>query len=103
MRFVGPVDTVVTGMLADHLIAVLREALANAAKHAQASRVEVLVQFADGILSLVVTDDGVGISESGRLSGLANVTARADELGGRCVIERIGESGGTRLRWTVRL
>jgi signal transduction histidine kinase len=103
VRFVGPVDSVTTPMLTDHLIAVLREALTNAAKHARANTVEILVQFADGVLSLVVTDDGVGIGDGGRLSGLANLTARADELGGVCSVERVDESGGTRLRWSVRL
>ncbi len=103
VRFVGPVDSVTTPMLTDHLIAVLREALTNAAKHARANTVEILVQFADGVLSLVVTDDGVGIGDGGRLSGLANLTARADELGGVCAVERVDESGGTRLRWSVRL
>lgn len=103
VRFAGPVDSVTTPMLTDHLIAVVREALTNAAKHARASTVEILVQFADGVLSLVVTDDGVGIGDGGRLSGLANITARADELGGVCSVERVDEVGGTRLRWSVRL
>ena len=103
VRFVGPVDSVTTSMLNDHLIAVLREALTNAAKHAQASTVEILVQFADGVLELVVTDDGVGIGDGGRLSGLANITARASELGGVCAVERVDDAGGTRLRWSVRL
>lgn len=103
VRFVGPVDSVMNPMLTDHAIAVLREALTNAAKHARASTVEVLLQFGDGMLSLMVTDDGVGITESGRRSGLANITARANELGGVCSVERVDESGGTRLRWSVRL
>ena len=103
VRFVGPVDSVMNPMLTDHAIAVLREALTNAAKHARASTVEVLMQFSDGVLSLIVTDDGVGITDSGRRSGLANITARADELGGVCAVERVDEFGGTRLRWSVRL
>lgn len=103
VRFVGPVDSVSTPMLTDHLIAVLREALTNAAKHARAQTVEILVQFSEGVLSLMVTDDGVGIGDGGRLSGLANITARADELGGVCTVERVDDSGGTRLRWSVRL
>jgi signal transduction histidine kinase len=103
VRFVGPVDSVMTPMLTDHVIAVLREALTNAAKHARAARIEVLVQFADGMLCLIVTDDGVGISENNRRSGLANINARAAELGGVCTVERVNEAGGTRLRWSVRL
>ena len=50
-------------------------------------------------LLLVVTDDGVGLADAGRRSGLANMSARAADLGGECTIERVSEAGGTRLRW----
>ena len=103
VRFAGPVDSVMTPMLVDHVVAVLRESLTNAAKHARASRVEVLLQVADGRITLSVTDDGVGIDDHGRRSGIANITARADDLGGVCRVERVDESGGTRLHWSVRL
>ncbi len=103
VRFVGAVDSSTSSVQTDQLIAVLREALTNAAKHAQAERVEVLVEVGDGRLHLTVTDDGVGFSDGGRRSGLANLASRAAQLRGTFAVERVGESGGTRLRWAVPL
>jgi signal transduction histidine kinase len=100
VRFTGPVDTLVGEVVADHLLAVLREALSNVARHAQASSVGVDVAV-DGIAAtLVVTDDGVGIAPGGRRSGLANLSERAAQLGGSFTAEP-GTTGGTLLTWTV--
>nr|BFE78114.1 hypothetical protein GCM10020093_007150 [Planobispora longispora] len=82
--------------------AVLREALSNVARHARASRVQVLVGVSEGTLLLEVTDDGVGIPEGGRRSGLRNLAERAERLGGAFTAER-AEGGGSRLRWRVPL
>jgi len=103
VRFVGAVDSSASTAHTDQLVAVVREALTNAAKHAQADRVEVLVSVEGTRLTLVVTDDGVGVSGTGRRSGLANLSARADQLGGSFVVERVSEAGGTRLTWQVPL
>lgn len=103
VRFTGPVDSVVTRVLAENIVAVLRESLTNAAKHAQASRVDMLLETSDGILALTVTDDGVGIDNGGRRSGLANILARAQSLGGQCFVERVADTGGTRVHWAIRL
>jgi len=103
VRFGGPVDTMVAVDTADHLMAALREALTNASKHASAQHVEVTVKIDRGHVVLIVADDGVGIPSEGpeRQSGVANVAARAEQLGGTCQLERVAESGGTRLTWTV--
>jgi signal transduction histidine kinase len=101
VRFVGPVDTLAGPPINDHVIAVLREALANAAKHAQAKRVDVVIEADAQSLLLLVTDDGVGLTDSGRRSGVANMSTRAAQLGGECNIERVSGDGGTRLRWRV--
>jgi signal transduction histidine kinase len=105
VRFAGPVDSMLTPDATDQLIAALREALTNAAKHANARKVEVILQIDRGEVALVVTDDGVGIDSerAGRRSGVANVAVRAQELGGSCVLERVSEEGGTRLTWCVPL
>ena len=105
VRFSGPIDSVVTKAAADHLVAALREALTNAAKHARARRVDVVILLDEGNVVLVVTDDGVGVSGdgSGRRSGVANIAARAQDLGGSCRLERVSEEGGTRLTWSVPL
>ena len=101
VRFVGPVDTWATSATVEHVVAVLREALTNAAKHAQADRVDVIVEADTSSLTIIVTDDGVGLGESTRRSGLANMSARAESLGGECVIESLADAGGTRVRWSV--
>ncbi|MFB6980700.1 sensor histidine kinase [Streptomyces scopuliridis] len=109
-RFVGPVDSV--GELAGkNLIAALREALSNAFRHAHATRIEVVldstVRLPDGgrAVRLSVADDGVGIPEGGRRSGLRNLKRRAESLGGSSTCERgIGEGGrGTTVVWEVPL
>jgi signal transduction histidine kinase len=103
VRFAGPVDSMLTTEAADHLVAALREALTNAAKHADARRVEVVVMVEHGDVVLVVTDDGVGIDEEGpgRRSGVANIASRSQDLGGNCRLERVSDAGGTRLTWRV--
>ncbi|MBR7825644.1 GAF domain-containing protein [Actinospica sp. MGRD01-02] len=100
VRFTGPVDTLVPEDVAEHLLAVLREALSNAARHARAGKVDVEVA-ADGThVTLTVIDDGVGIPAGGRRSGLANLAERAQQLGGRFSAEP-GVDGGTVLVWDV--
>lgn len=101
VRFVGPVDSMASPSLHEHVIAVLREALANAAKHAQARRVDVVVEADASSILLVVSDDGIGLTDSGRRSGLSNMAARAADLGGDCTIEPVSGEGGTRVRWRV--
>ena len=88
---------------ADHLIAALREALTNAARHAHAGRVDVAIEVIASEVILIVTDDGVGlpIHGPGRRSGAANLDARAIGLGGSCALERVSDIGGTRLTWRV--
>lgn len=105
VRFAGPVDSMLAPEVTEHLVAALREALTNAARHANARRVEVIVQIEGGDVVLVVTDDGVGLATdgAGRRSGVANIDSRAQELGGSCLLQRVSESGGTRLTWRVPL
>ncbi len=91
--------------VAEQALAALREALSNAARHASASQVEVTVDIGpDGILSVQVTDDGVGIPADGRRSGLRNLAARADKLGGELRLSPADPDApapGTRLEWRV--
>ena len=78
IRFDGPIDAAVDQSLAEDLLAVLREALTNIAKHAHATRAEVGVEVRDQRLSLVVIDDGVGYSpESVHGNGIGNLRTRA--------------------------
>jgi signal transduction histidine kinase len=102
LRFDGPVDTLVPPVTADHLVAVVRESLSNAARHAQATRVTVLLAAGDDVV-LTVTDDGVGMPAAAALSGLANLRRRASELGGTLVLAPGSDGRGTTLRWQVPL
>jgi signal transduction histidine kinase len=98
VRLTGLVDTTVPPDVADHLLAVLREALSNAARHAGASRVEVVLEVGDEA-HLLVRDDGGGVpADSGRRSGLANLADRATAVGGTFRVGP-GPSGGTDLVW----
>nr|WP_162824542.1 GAF domain-containing protein [Peterkaempfera bronchialis] len=98
----GLLDTDVPAAVADHVVAVLREALSNAARHARATQVEIVLRAADAEVVLTVTDDGVGIPEGGRRSGLRNLAERADQLGGTLLLESPSD-GGTRLIWRAPL
>ena len=66
---------------------VASEALANAAKHAQASVAEVRVETRDGVLELAIKDDGVGGADPARGSGLIGLADRVEVLGGTIAIE----------------
>jgi signal transduction histidine kinase len=101
VAFAGPVDLVVSGALTDDVLAVAREALANATRHAAASRTSVSLQVNDSAVVLAVVDDGRGMSDTGRRSGIANLEARAEARGGTFTID--SNSGGTRVTWTVPL
>ena len=81
LRMAGPLDQDVSPDAAEHLLAVLREALSNTARHASATKADVTVE-AGAQLTLTVRDNGVGIRETGRRSGLADLAERAATLGG---------------------
>lgn len=76
------------------LFRIAQEALTNVAKHAQARHVTVTVQVKDGILRLVIADDGIGFDlahlaepDGSRGWGLLTMAERAEAVGGRCWIE----------------
>jgi signal transduction histidine kinase len=76
---------------------VASEALANAGKHAQASRVRIAVREADGLLALTIADDGVGGADPARGSGLVGLRDRIAAVGG--TLEVVSPPGaGTTLR-----
>ncbi|MFF4169808.1 GAF domain-containing sensor histidine kinase [Streptomyces sp. NPDC001744] len=110
-RFLGPIDSTVGELTGKNLVAALREALSNAFRHAGAGRIEVVVDagatLPDGSagVRLSVADDGVGLPEGGRRSGLRNLARRAESLGGASWCgPGIGEGGGgTALIWEAPL
>jgi signal transduction histidine kinase len=101
LRMAGRLDQDVPAETGEHLLGALREALSNAARHASATKVDITVE-AGADLVLIVRDDGTGIKETGRRSGLANLADRAQLLGGTLHAQPAG-GGGTELRWCVPL
>ncbi|KQV19370.1 histidine kinase [Kitasatospora sp. Root107] len=101
LRMTGLLDVTVPPEFVDEALAVLQEALSNAARHAEATAVEVSVA-AGAELLLTVTDNGCGLPAGGRRSGLANLADRAADLGGSFEA-RAGAEGGTELVWRVPL
>ncbi|MFD9000669.1 GAF domain-containing sensor histidine kinase [Streptomyces sp. NPDC059582] len=109
-RFVGAVDERVGDLTGMNLVAALREVLSNAFRHAGASRIDVVVDatvtLPDGRpgVRLTVADDGVGIVEGGRRSGLRNLERRAESLGGGSRYgPGTGDGGGTTVVWQAPL
>jgi signal transduction histidine kinase len=101
LRLGSGLDSRASGELSDQVLAVLREALSNAARHAAATRVDVTVDTDDaGMLTVLVRDNGCGIAETGRRSGLANMSDRAEHLGGKLRLSPV-DGGGTELEWKV--
>ncbi|WP_308250189.1 GAF domain-containing sensor histidine kinase [Sphaerisporangium fuscum] len=98
----GQLDNEVPAEVAEHMLAVLREALSNIVRHARASRADVTARTAQRWLTLTVEDNGVGVPGDGRRSGLRNLAERAEKLGGSFLLTT-PEPGGTRLEWTVPL
>ncbi|WP_432476213.1 GAF domain-containing protein [Nocardioides sp. GXQ0305] len=102
VRSRGPVDTVVDERMAGELLAVLREALSNVARHAGASLAVVELVTGSGFLELCVIDDGDGLPGVRNESGLANARRRAVDLGGELALGP-ADGGGTRFAWRVPL
>lgn len=97
----GLVDLVVRDGLADDVLAVARESLSNVAKHARAGTAALTVSVVGDDVVVEVQDDGVGVGDSRRRSGLANLEKRALERAGRFSVD--SDAHGTRVRWSGRL
>jgi two-component system sensor histidine kinase DevS len=100
--FEGPIDTVLTTEIREHMLATLREALSNVTKHAHASHVSIEVVVDGNELFLRVRDDGAGIAniEAEAGNGLPNMRERAASFGGKCEITTPA-GGGTQIDWRV--
>lgn len=107
-------DDFIVPPLSDDVVAVVREGLANAARHAHATSVQVCVVVqtvrADalpgvsypGEVTVEVTDDGVGLDQlSGRRSGTGNLASRARQHGGTFALEPNPSGRGTTVTWTA--
>ena len=100
LRILGPVDTAVPSSVSEQLLAVLREALSNIARHALADQAEVEIAAMPDEVVLTVTDNGTGLPAERTESGLRNARRRASAQGGVFELEP-NEPSGTVLRWRV--
>ncbi len=95
----GPIETI-DDAVRPHLGPVLREAITNTVRHAQASSVRIAITAADTV-TVRVDDDGVGVPDEvlgGH--GLKNLASRAEELGGSVSVSARPD-GGTTFLWQV--
>jgi signal transduction histidine kinase len=100
--FEGPVDTTIPDIVGEHLLAVIREAVTNIGRHAQASTAAVAISVVDGECRLRIVDDGRGMKTSGPGGGLGlgNIGRRAEKMHGEFHVESPA-AGGTVLIWQV--
>jgi signal transduction histidine kinase len=86
-----------------NLFLAFEESLSNVLKHAQASRVEVLITFEQGCLQIRVRDNGIGFtptvgnagSSGGKRNGLKNMLQRLADVRGECQVESQPGQGAT--------
>ena len=97
--FNGPVDILSDPDLTADVAAVVREGLTNVARHAGASRAQVTVTGTTSRMTVSVSDNGAGLGDTGRRSGLDNLRRRAEQRSGTLAVEDAGP--GTRLVWTA--
>ena len=85
------------------LFSIAHNALANAFLHAQASGVEVRLDFEARCTRLSIIDDGVGLPEdyAARGRGFGGMEADAERMGGRLIVESGGPGGGTTITCVV--
>ena len=98
----GPINSAVSNRIRSQLLAVVRESLSNAARHAKSSSVHLDISVREGRAVVVVADNGVGTGEITRESGLRNIRERAEDLGGSLVL-RGNDPRGTVVEWSVPL
>lgn len=101
VRLSGLLDTL-PDAIGDDVLAVLREALTNVARHARATATEVELTARPDRVDLDVRDDGVGLGDTTRRSGLANLRRRAEQRGGTLAVAA-GSPRGTHLTWSIPL
>ena len=101
LSLTGDLSERVPDDIAGNMLGALRESLSNAARHAAASRIDVIVEVGSDLI-LVVRDNGVGLRDATRRSGLANLAERAEQLGGTLKVGA-ADGRGTELHWQVPL
>ena len=101
LKIAAGIDADIGQHCAHHTVQAVREILSNVVRHSDASAVQIQVDIKDNLVEVVVRDNGVGFMPNiGPGRGLRNLSSRARELGGDCVIKsEIGR--GTMVQWTA--
>ena len=99
----GPLDFGLDDDLVTDCEAVLREGITNIARHARATRADVKIAVGGQQVQIEISDDGRGLGDADRRSGLANMRQRAEQHGGTLEVSEAADGTGTRLVWTVPL
>ncbi len=102
VQFSGALDWISEADLIDDILAVAREGLSNCARHAQATAVTLSVALYGQLVTVEVTDNGRGVAQSARSSGLSHMRHRAERHLGTLTIS-MPNGGGTHLIWTAEL
>ena len=96
-------ETVLNGEVRRNFFLCVKEALNNAAKHAQAKNILVKLELEHKRLVVTVNDDGVGFDLAAALrnggNGLKNMQQRIGKIGGNAV----ATTNGSRTKWLVEL
>lgn len=98
VRYSGPLS-IINATLADHAEAVIKEAISNAVRHAEATKLIITVDAADQFC-IDITDNGKGIPDNITGSGLVNLRKRAESVGGTFTIYNRPD-GGAQLQWSA--
>jgi PAS domain S-box-containing protein len=105
LRLDGPVESVLAGEVRLEMVASMREALGNVARHAEATMASVEIAVDRGSVVMTVTDDGKGPpddpSELAGGHGLHNLQQRAAAFGGDCSLTARSDGTGAVLRWSA--
>ncbi|RNC85539.1 MAG: hypothetical protein ED557_01850 [Balneola sp.] len=84
-----------------HLWMIFKEMLTNVVRHSKAERVDVILDVENGVLKLIVQDNGTGFEEGGKTgNGLLNIRKRAEKIKGKLQLETDKEFG---TRWRLEL
>jgi signal transduction histidine kinase len=100
VRMSGPLDSI-GPRFSQHLEAAVRESVSNAVRHSRATTLMITISADDDVV-VDVTDDGIGMPVTVGRSGLHNLRARAQAVGGTCTVST-PDVGGTRFIWTAPL
>lgn len=105
LQFEGPIDDAnIRPQAHAAALAVVREALSNVARHAQATAAWVNVAVTGPDLQIAVRDNGIGVSDRDSMgNGRRNIRTRAEALGGSATIVNSRPGPGAVVEWTVPL